>query len=331
MIKKLAAHWKPIVLWLAAFTLAMAFSFWRLFLPNYYNAPGIWAIWYKPAIVLFLIPLFPGLFRFYRWFPTFLRQKLKLGSCPWLCCLILLVELFAVWLAFGRKLYTGGNVAAAVVISTLLFYPQLDSETVLKPFKWLVPSIAFLGAATACSASLPWKGATGSYATGLAVSLAYTAWLCIGVVRKGIPIKRWWLSVLPFVLVFFVIAIQHAVFTDSQAELYRWQTGQNFYTAMRTGDPLWSTLMNLAIPVVNLAFSILTVRYVRPNRELSRSVRFLTLCFALISISGLMFFYSVVPAGMDSGMIMPYQTCFSSLPLGIAAATVLFSKPTQIS
>ena len=44
MIKKLAAHWKPIVLWLAAFALAMASSFWRLFLPNYYSTQGIWAI-----------------------------------------------------------------------------------------------------------------------------------------------------------------------------------------------------------------------------------------------------------------------------------------------
>lgn len=82
MIKKLTTNWKAILFWLAAFALAMASSFWRLFLPNYYNAPGIWAIWYKPAIVLFLIPLFLGLFRFYRRFPKLLQQKLKLDSRP---------------------------------------------------------------------------------------------------------------------------------------------------------------------------------------------------------------------------------------------------------
>lgn len=330
MIKKLTTNWKAITLWLAAFALAMASSFWRLFLPNFYSTPGIWAVWYKAAIVLFLIPLFLGPFRFYRWFPKLLQQKLKLDSRPWLCCLILLVELFAVWAVLGRKLYISGNAITAVIISTLLFYPQLNPETVQKPLKWLVPSVVFLGAVTVCSALLPWKGENGSYTTALAVGLAYTAWLFISVVRKDVPINRWWLAILPFALVFVSVAIQHAVFADTQTEISLWQADQNFYTAMRIEDPFGSSLLNLAIPVVNLAFAKLTIRFVRPNRELSRSVRFLTLCFTLITISGLMVFYCVVPAGTDSGVIMPYQTCFSSLPLGIAAATVLFSNPTQI-
>lgn len=331
MIKKLSTHWKEIVLWLATFALAMASSFWRIFLPNYYSTPEIWAIWYKPAIALFLIPLFLGPFGFYYWFPKFLQQKLQLGSRPWLCCLILLVELVAVWVTFGRMLYTGGNVATAVVVSTLLFYPQLDSATVQKPLKWLAPSIVFLGAVAACSALLPWNGITGSYATALAVGLAYTAWLLLGVVRKGIPINRWWLASLPVALVFFAIVIQHAVLADAQTEVSFWQAGQNFYTAMRISDAFGSTIMNLAIPIVNLAFAMLIARCARPDRELSRSVRFLALCFTFITICGLMVFYCVVPAGIDSGVIMPYQTCFSSLPLGIAAARVLFAKPTQIS
>lgn len=326
MIKKLATYWKPIVLWLAAFGLAMASSFWRLFLPSYYSAPGIWALWYKPTIALFLIPLLPGLFGFYPWFSKFLQQKLKLSSRPWLCCLILLVELFGVWAVFGRLLYTGGNAAAAVIISTLLFYPRLDTETVQKPVKWLAPSIVYLGAVAAFSALLPWKGMTGSYATALAVSLAYTAWLLLGVVRKDIPMNRWWLACLPFTLVFFAIAIQHAVFTDVRTEVFSWQAGQNFYTAMRTGDALGSTIMNIAIPVVNLSFAILTIRYVRTDRALSYSVRFLALCFTFITIFGLAVFYCVVPIGIESGVIMPYQTCFSSLPLGIVAARVLFEK-----
>lgn len=218
-----------------------------------------------------------------------------------------------------------------VIISTLLFYPQLNPETVQKPLKWLVPSVVFLGTVTACSALLPWRGENCSYATALAVGLAYMAWLLISVVRKDVPVNRWWLAILPFALAFFAVAIQRAVFADVQTEISLWQADQNFYTSMRTGDPFGSALMNLSIPVVNLLFAILTVRYVRSNRELSRSVRFLALCFTLIMISGLMVFYCVVPAGTDSGVIMPYQTCFSSLPLGIAAAAVLFSKPTQIS
>lgn len=330
MVKKIATYWKPIALWLVAFALAMGSSFWRLFLPHYYSTPGIFSLWYKPAIVLFLLPLIPGLFGFYPWLSEFLQQKLKLGSRPWLCCLLLLVELLGVWGVFGRLLYTGGNAAAAVIISTLLLYPQLDTETVQKPLKWLVPSVIFLGTVAACSVLLPWKGMTGSYATALAVGLAYTAWLCVGVVRKDIPINRWWLAVLPFVLVFFVIAIQHAVFTDVQTELALWQSGQNFYTAMRT-DIVGSSVMNLAIPVANLAFALLTARYVRRDRELAPSVRFLALCFTFITISGLGVFYNIVPAGMDSGVIMPYQTCFTSLPLGIAAARVLFSKSSLFS
>ena len=247
MIKLLKMRWKAAALWLAMFGLAVGCSFWRLFLPHFYTTPGIWALWHKPVIALFLIPLlFLCPLGFYRWFPALL-QKLKLGSRPWLCCIILLAEILAVWAIFGKKLYSAGGAAVAVVVSTLLFFPRMEMETVQKPFKWLVTSIIFLCAVAACSALL-WRVGASDYAMALAVGLAYTAWLILSVFRKENPVNRWWLSVLPFTVVFAIALTLHAFSADAQAEVSAWRAGENFYTAMRSGNIFGSTLMNIFKP-----------------------------------------------------------------------------------
>ena len=165
----------------------------------------------------------------------------------------------------------------------------------------------------------------------LAVGLAYTAWLILSVFRKENPVNRWWLSVLPFTVVFAIALTLHAFSADAQAEVSAWRAGENFYTAMRSGNIFGSTLMNIFIPFANLAFAVVAVKIAKPNQELICSVKYLSLLFILMTVAGLMVFYGVVPAGASSGVIMPFQTCFTSLPLGIVAARILLSKPTQIS
>lgn len=330
MISILKSRRRAIVLWLAMFGLAVGCSFWRLFLPNYFTTPGIWALWHKPMIALFLIPLFfLGPIGFYRWFPVLL-QKLKLGSRPWLCCIILLSEALAVWAVFWKMLYIAGNAVVAAVVSTLLFLPRMELETIQKPVKWLVPSTLFLACITIASTLLPWK-IGGNYALALAVGLAYSAWLILNISRKENPVNRWWLSVLPFTVVFAIALTLHAFSADAQAEVSAWRAGENFYTAMRTGDSAGSTLMNIVIPLANLSFAFAAVKIAKPNRELIYSVRYLTLLFVLMTIAGLMVFYGVVPAGMRFGVIMPFHTCFTSLPCGLLVSRFLFQKTTQNS
>lgn len=324
MTGSLKKHGKALALWIGAFALAVICSSWRLFLPAYYNSPGIWKLWHKGILAIFVISLILVPTGIYRWFPELCRRRLKLDRRPWLCCAILLVEILLVWLAIGKTLHSAGNVAAAVVIGSILFFPKLDPEIVNKPCKWLLPGIAFLLVVTALSIHIPWKDG-GSYATALAVGCAFSAWLAVNVVQTENlqRSKQRWLVFLPFVLVFWIAVIQHASFSSNvQDEVKAWQAGQNYYTKIRSGNPLGRTLMNIVIPLLNLIFGIVTIKRVKPNRELHSAATFLILTFVFMSIAGLMAFYCVVP-GVSAGLIMPYHTCFTSLPLSVFGAMSL--------
>lgn len=324
MRRLLKEHGAAIAFWIGAIVLALICSGWRLFLPTYYDYPGIWKLWYKGVIAFFVVPLIFIPAGIYRWLPKFFQQRVKLGQHPWLCCVILLIEVLLVWLAFGKTLHSAGNVAAAVVVSSILFFPKLDAAVIKNPVKWLFPGIAFLLVITAISFCLPWKDG-GSYAMALAIGCAFTAWLLVNVVQQGNPQRRsrWWLAFLPFVLVFLTAVLQHAVFSSNvQDEVNAWQTGQNFYTEMRSGNPLGGTLMNIVIPLLNLVFGMVAIKNVKSNRELHSAAAFLILTFVFMSIAGILAFYCVVP-GVSTGLIMPYHTCFTSLPLSVFGAMSL--------
>ena len=324
-------RWIAVILWLAAFTITMASLCWRAFLPNYFHDyPNAWRIWLKGGAAIFIITLFAvptGIYGLTRR----ILQRIRLGR-PWLLCLVLLAEILATHLLFGQKLNSSQNLAAALVISTLLFAPQIELEALEKPLVWLLPEVVFMLAVAALSFCLPWKGEAPGYSLAAVVTCALTAWQLVGTLRQvvGKRGRKLWLILLPVLGSYFVLVIQHVLFVeDPAAKLQLWLSGASCYSEMRGTDPVGTAWMNILLPAVNLILGVIVLKLTRHRLSIAHvNAGFLQMVYALISVIGITCFYGVFPDA-SAPVNMPHRTLFTCLPVGLYISDSLCQSFTR--
>ena len=318
-----------ILLWLLSAAITMGSLCWRLFLPNYYqNNPAVWHIWLKGATVIIVLPLLLTPTGFYQWFPRLL-QRWKCNR-PWVLCTIILTEILLTFVLFGRTLYLAKSIAAAIITATILMVPQMDEKSSEKPLCWLLPSMLLLIISSGFSYRLPWRGdGQPDYHLGVVLGLIITSWLLVSTIKrtdvgKGKPLI---LALLPFVLSFSLVAVQHAVIAAHsgtiQMTLDRWRERVNIYSAMRSADPKGTTWMNIIIPIANIGFGLVLNRF---GGELSndsrRNTLFLFITYVLMILAGMFCFYAVLP-DIETPVIMPHHSCMTALPISILCASFI--------